>query len=242
MNNADTIRLDSRLRSVFSLVRRGSAAVDVGSDHAKLICSLVENGLCSRAIATDINPMPLKNAEEEIIRRGLSDKIKTRLCDGLQKIAPEEADDIIIAGMGSETILNIIDDAKWLRNPEKLLILQPMSKPEILREYLCSNGFTILREIPSVDAGRSYSAFSAVYSGIRKAASPEFLRLGLVPLDFSPEAIAYITFQYSILKSIADGLSSSKDPEKLASAEKLYSVAENILSISKGGCYDGFRP
>ena len=69
-----------------------------------------------------------------------------RLCDGLTKITPEEADTIAIAGMGGETIAAILAAAPWTRDGKHRLLLQPMTSLYDLRAFLAANGYTIRRE------------------------------------------------------------------------------------------------
>lgn len=47
---------------------------------------------------------------------GLETVIDIRLGDGLNTLAPDEADDIVIAGMGGETIAAILEAAPWIRD------------------------------------------------------------------------------------------------------------------------------
>ena len=62
------------------------------------------------------------------------DMVSLRLSDGLDKINPDEVDDIIIAGMGGDVISWIIDRCNWLKDSQKHLILQPMTCAERLRK------------------------------------------------------------------------------------------------------------
>ena len=58
----------------------------------------------------------------------------SRLCDGLSGIRPEETDAVVIAGMGGETIAQILEEAPWVRTRKVPLVLQPMSSlPELRR-------------------------------------------------------------------------------------------------------------
>ena len=105
------------------MTREGSRLADIGTDHAYLPIELCLSGKIPSAIACDINPMPLRSAEENIARFGLSDIIQTRLSDGLDRVAPDEADDIVIAGMGGELIRDILSAEEWIKDGSKLFIL-----------------------------------------------------------------------------------------------------------------------
>lgn len=96
--------------------------------------------------------MPLENARQAIRRYHLEDRIVACLSDGLDEIAPDWAQDIIIAGMGGELIAAILARAPWLRNEGKRLILQPMTHAEDVRRFLYKNGFSILKENAVQDA------------------------------------------------------------------------------------------
>lgn len=95
---------------------------------------------------------------------GLETVIDIRLGDGLNTLAPDEADDIVIAGMGGETIAAILEAAPWIRDSRYRLILQPMTRAEHLHRYLLQNGFSILREEAVQDEGRLYLALLAAFS------------------------------------------------------------------------------
>lgn len=158
-----------RLDLCADLVRRGSRLADIGADHAYLPIKLCRSGKIPSALACDINPLPLHSAQENIVRFGLSDKIQTRLSDGLREVRPDETDDIVIAGMGGELIRDILSAAPWIRDEKKRLVLQPMTHHEDLVMWLYENGFTIDRQEAALDAGKYYTVLSAVYSGTPRA-------------------------------------------------------------------------
>ena len=115
--------LDERLKTVAALVRPGSRVADIGTDHGYLPVYLVKEGICPRAIAADLRSGPLESARRHVTAAGLSDRIDLRLGDGLTPIEPQEVDDMIIAGMGGETIAGILAAADWVRQPRLRLIL-----------------------------------------------------------------------------------------------------------------------
>ena len=158
--------LDGRLMSAVGYVRGGVVA-DVGTDHAYLPVYLVASGRADSAVASDINRGPIENAKETIRKYGLEEKITTLVADGLDGIEQYAPNDVIIFGMGGELIADIIDRAAWTKSGTRL-ILQPMTKPEILRDYLGENGFCIIDERLSEADGRVYQTLCVEYDGEKR--------------------------------------------------------------------------
>lgn len=154
--------LGPRLLAVASAVPPCESMVDCGCDHGYVSIHIAESGRVGRITASDINEGPLKNAEKEIAAAGLAGVIKTRLTDGLVGIDAHEC--VVIAGMGGETIADIIGKSEWTKAC-KALILQPMTKVEILREYLYREGFCIYREEIVTESGHMYNIISARFIG-----------------------------------------------------------------------------
>lgn len=162
----ENIKLNERLLTAVQFVREGSRLADIGTDHGYLPIFLILEGRIPFAIAADINRGPLDKADENIHKYALDGKIKTVLCDGLRSIDKDEVDDVAIFGMGGELIVKILDEAPWLKDAAKRLILQPMTHPEKLRKYLADNGYRIIGEALSFDRGKIYQTICAEYDGI----------------------------------------------------------------------------
>ncbi len=174
----ENTKINDRLLTALEFVRRGKRFCDVGTDHAYLPIYLINNGLINYAVAADINKGPLDKARENVIKYGLSAQVELVLCDGLSKISPDTVDDIAIFGMGGELIVKIISEAQWLKDKDKRLILQPMTHPEKLREYLALNGFKIVGEALSLDRGKIYQTVCAEYDGNYRTYAPFVLQYG----------------------------------------------------------------
>ena len=157
--------LDKRLKLCADFVRKGVRVADIGTDHAYLPVWLCKNGIAISAIAADINPLPLERGTQTIIKYNAENLVKTCLSNGLSEINPDDVDDIVIAGMGGELISDIIDKAKWTKNKKYHFILQPMTKAEILRDYLYSNKFEIVEEKATYVDNKIYSVMSVYYTG-----------------------------------------------------------------------------
>ena len=138
--------MSKRLEKIASYVRDGIGVADVGTDHGYVLCMLAERGYKGNLIGTDINAAPLKKAEINLHAAGYADRAELILCDGLDGCNAEEIDTIIVAGMGGDTITGILDRAEWCAREDISLILQPVTKPEILRYWLTNNDYIILND------------------------------------------------------------------------------------------------
>ena len=226
-------RLGKRLGLCASMVREGVSLADIGTDHGYLPIWLSLHGRISRGIAADIRPGPLCAAEKNIVR-WKADKITTRLSDGLKEIQPEEADDIVIAGMGGELIARIIRDASWLKNREKHLILQPMTSFAELRSFLLEEGYAILREEAILEERRAYSVILAVYDPEAVNSFPGYAHIG--GIDASTQAgREYLKARAISLRKQAIGLRCQKELEEADEIENIVSlIIERIEEGRKG--------
>lgn len=171
---------DNRLALCASFVRDKVKVADIGTDHAYLPVWLCLTGKAVSAVAADINPEPLSRGELTIKKYGAEKLVKTRLSDGLKNIKEDEADDIIIAGMGGELIAKIMDNCPFSKNPEKRFILQPMTKCSELIKYLCENGFEILRQDTCKEGKKLYTVMQVCYRGEKISHEEDFLYLGIL--------------------------------------------------------------
>lgn len=144
-----------RLNCIINHVSAKTVA-DIGCDHAYIPIRLIQDNRAEYVIAADLNEGPLKIAQMNIEKYNLSDKIETRLGSGLSILLENEADTIIIAGMGGEIIEKIIRDDILIAKASRLL-LQPMNSQYELRKYLVSNGFKIDCEDLALEGFKVYN-------------------------------------------------------------------------------------
>ena len=133
------------MHSAVSYISRGAHVADIGTDHAYLPIYLVKEGIAQKALAADINQGPIDSARANIAAHGLSERIETLKTDGLHGVESFAPDHILIFGMGGELIVKILSEAPWIQKKGITLILQPMSRAQILRAYLLESGFSNLR-------------------------------------------------------------------------------------------------
>ena len=215
-------RPDNRLLSAVPYLTRGGRCIDVGTDHAYLPIYLVSEGIVNHAMACDINKGPLESAREHILAGGLEHQIDTFLTDGLQGLESFDADDIMIFGMGGELIIKILDEAPWVRNERIGLILQPMSRANLLRKYLVENGFAILGETLS-QSGKIYQTIHARFCGKKDFYNEEELLLGRRNIEENPPLFeAFVSHELEVCKRVLKG----KELSATASAEEERSMIE----------------
>lgn len=167
------IQLDNRLKTAAELCREGKTAADVGCDHAQLACFLAQNK-SKLVIASDVRDGPLEAARRTVSVQGVQN-VKVVKSDGLKSI--DFADDVIICGMGGELIAEIISGCKFL-SADTRFILQPMTKANYLRCWLCENGFEIIEERAAYEEWRIYTIMYVKYTGVRTKPDEMFALCG----------------------------------------------------------------
>lgn len=171
------MELPKRLAVLAACVLQGKTAADIGTDHAYLPIYLIEQGICNTVIATDLREGPYRSAEKKIMEHALTDRISLRLGDGLKPLAPGEAETVILAGLGGNTIRGILSDAPQVLAMVKRLVLQPMTDAGDLRLWLVSHGWRITDEHLIEDEGRIYVIIVAEH-GYELIDNPVLLELG----------------------------------------------------------------
>lgn len=163
------MELTPRLSGLAALVPFGTRLADIGTDHGKLPISLLLSGQITAAIGSDVREGPLSHAARNAAAYGVA--LPLRLASGLSAIQPEECDTISIAGMGGETIAEIISAAPWTNSGNHLLLLQPMTMVAFLRQWLWANGYQITQETLCQEEKRWYVILS-VYGGGERQSKP----------------------------------------------------------------------
>ena len=175
--------MNKRLEAIRRLIPEGRGVIDVGTDHGYLPVQLYKDGYGGRILATDIRPGPLSAARLRAEREGAQQRIRFSLCDGLDDCPPESVDTIVIAGMGGDTICGILDRAEWCMSPEYLLLLQPMTRAEVLRFWLVNNGFAIETEKLVKEGETLYQILGARFRNVNTPLSDAELYVGAYELQ-----------------------------------------------------------
>ena len=150
------MHLSKRLEEVASMVQNGNRVADVGTDHGYIPIFLVKEQKVPSAIAMDVRKGPLERAILHIKEYHVEDKIQARLSDGLEKLNAGEADTVVIAGMGGELMIRILQQGKHMWETVSQWVLSPQSELDEVRHFLTSSGFVIARESMLEEDGKFY--------------------------------------------------------------------------------------
>ena len=172
MQDGQRIHPRERLDCAIELLSGARVVADVGCDHGRLCCSLIQQNRVSRCIAIDISEPSLSKARRLIQKIGLSDRIETRLGDGLSPLAAGEADAIAILGMGGTLMTEILGVTPPLMGA-KTCVLQPMRAAEDIRAWLYERNYPVLEDRVILDAGRYYQMFSIGQPQLERQALPQ---------------------------------------------------------------------
>lgn len=155
-------RLSLRLQTVADYVRKGDVIADIGTDHGYLAVHLLAEDICPKAVLGDVNEGPLNAAAENIQMNHLADRARVELGDGLEVLANQKADTVIIAGMGGPLISSILDNGSAYLDGVTRLILQPNIASDHIRIWLFENGWKIADETIFTEGGHIYEVIAAV--------------------------------------------------------------------------------
>lgn len=146
-------QLPKRLETIIERMPDSGCLADVGCDHAYVAIEAVRRGRAARALACDVREGPLQQAAEHILCAGLAGKIETRLSDGLEKVAPGEADTVVVAGMGGPLMERILQGRL---GDFAHFVLSPQSEIPHFRRFLLAEGMQIDEETMLIDEGKYY--------------------------------------------------------------------------------------
>lgn len=156
------IRLSKRLTALANMVTPGNRLADIGTDHGYIPIYLVEAGKIPAAVAMDVKEGPLERARAHVTEQNLQEQITLRLSDGVQKLQPDEADTVLIAGMGGGLVQKILSEGTRQLENVRELILQPQSEIAQVRAYLRTHGWQIMDEDMVEEDGKYYPMMKAV--------------------------------------------------------------------------------
>lgn len=170
--------MTDRIRKLCSYLSFAESFADVGCDHGYCTEYMLKNSLCRSAIISDISPQSLQKAQNLLsgyIQSGVCTPV---CCNGLTKIPPS-TELVLIAGMGGEEIISVLDAAFIPRN----FVLQPMKNVPRLRQYLLSRGVRITRDSVFKSGKKYYFVLCGSQGGKGLTYTPARLKFGFGDID-----------------------------------------------------------
>ncbi|MGI6686593.1 MAG: tRNA (adenine(22)-N(1))-methyltransferase [Bacillota bacterium] len=214
------VKLSKRLSAVAAMIPQGSVVADIGTDHGYLPAYLVMSGVSPYVIATDVNTGPLAAAENLISLLAIEKKIDLRLGDGFSVLRPEEAETLVLAGMGASTMVKIFEQTPLVLSKAKRLILQPMRGTDKIRLWLSKYGWEIQDEELVYEDQIFYEIIAAEPG--HSILSNEEIEIGPVLLKKKhPLLKDFLMGKIHVLKSIENSLQNSTKPKAQSQRRKI---------------------
>lgn len=133
---------NKRIEAISQLIDNDESVIDIGCDHGFLAKMLRTKGNNKLIICSDNKIGPLNNARNNLIGY---DNIHFELTDGVDNI-DTVCDVCVLAGMGHNTVISIIENNEsYFRNCKKIII-QVNSVVGQMRQYLSNHKFQIIDE------------------------------------------------------------------------------------------------
>lgn len=199
--------LSLRLKKIASMIDKCESIVDVGTDHAYVPIYLINNDVCNKAIASDINKGPVEKAKKNIKREGLEQRVDCRLGGGLTTVKPEEVNAAVIAGMGGNLIRDILEESMDVFKSLEYVILQPVQNVDVLREYIYDRGYALIDEELCKDEEKYYEIMKVKFNDSPKKIEPIFYEISEILINKKhPMLKEYIYFKLDRYEKIVSNL------------------------------------
>ncbi len=143
--------MNKRLERISTYINEYDNIADIGCDQAILSEILAKRNIHS--IASDIKKNIIENALKRIKQLNLNEYVNFIVSDGVKNI-PDNIDTLVISGMGTYTILNILKESKKLY---KKIITVSNGKYEELRTGMSDIGYKVDKEEIILDKKKYYN-------------------------------------------------------------------------------------
>ena len=211
---------NKRIEAISQLIDNDESVIDIGCDHGFLAKMLRTKGNNKLIICSDNKKGPLNNARNNLIGY---DNINFELTDGVDNI-DTVCDVCVLAGMGHNTVISIIENNEnYFRNCKKIII-QVNSVVAQMRQYLSNHKFQIIDECMVYDY--KYYQIMVVKTGQQQLSELQ-IEFGPVLLEKKGEVfLQCYQKQLSYLQSLLSTL-----PENHPDRSQLSKKIEQIKSV-----------
>lgn len=151
-----------RLLDIINILDSNKKIIDIGTDHGLVPLYLAKNKISTDITATDISAPSLQKLVDRL-DDDLRKIIKTKVTDGFKGLESSDNQVAIIAGMGANTIIEIIGDSlDFAKNLDYLVLASNVNTYE-LRHFLNDHGFYIEKDFLSYENRKYYDILKVYY-------------------------------------------------------------------------------
>lgn len=219
------ISLDPRLSMIAETLGVCACCADIGSDHGRLGAFLLQNHRCEHLCLTDISAASLNKARKLISMLGLDEKTSFHVGNGAQ-VLDRRVDAAVIAGMGGETIAEIIENSENHLDGARL-ILQPNVAAPSLRRRMNACGWRITNENLARDGRRIYLVLEA-RQGAQSLSDAEY-EVGPALLKNKPDLLAdYAQFRLRVARKALSGAENGNQADAIAALRREIEIWEGV--------------
>lgn len=192
--------LSKRLNAIYNLVDYGSSLADIGADHGQLVIELYHNKVCKKLFCNDNKIGPYTILKSNVSK--VSDDIEVSLSSGIEAL-PSYIDTIVIAGMGGDLIVDILNKNKEKLNNIFTLILAPNTNACLVRQVVNKLGYKITNE--KVIFEKHYYQIIRFDKGEANYTKNDYLFGPILRIEKSKEFLNMLDFEKSKLEHILKG-------------------------------------
>lgn len=181
----------NRIESIYSLIDENDKVVDVGCDQAKLSIMLAKRN--QKSIASDISEKVIDRASKTIKELSLDKLIDLRVSNGLDNIKESEADTLVLSGMGTHTILDILNNTNI---KFKKIITISNNYHDILRVKMNDLGYKINKELIIKENNKYYNLIEFTIGNNNLSKEEELIGLNHIDKTMYNEYLNYLLDKY----------------------------------------------
>lgn len=138
------MKLSHRLSEIYDMLEQNSNVADIGADHGQLIIEFAKQNKNSKLFCNDNKVGPFTILKTNISKYNLTN-VEVSLSSGISAL-PDYINCVVIAGMGADLIVKILNDGiDKLKNVETL-VLAPNANAKEVRKFVTSIGYYIVSE------------------------------------------------------------------------------------------------
>lgn len=211
--------MTKRLQIIFDNIPTCPSFADIGCDHGFIAQKMIESGKCNCVTVSDISPDSLEKAKK-LLKKFIDLGQVTAICtNGLLGIDPL-VNTVLIAGMGGEEIIKILNSSNFL---PPVLVLQPMKNTPKVRSALFDLGYAINKDFIFYDKNKYYNLLVCKLGDFCEPYSSLELTFGRDNLKtLSSDFLNYLQKEIEVMQNVLERVKCPIEKEQIQDKIKLF--------------------